>query len=393
MKILLVHNSYRQAGGEDVVFDQELQLLERHGHQVVTYLRSNHELAELSAIEQIGLVNRIISAEDSKQDIQKILRDEKPDLVHAHNTFMMVSPSIYEVCKQEGVPVLQTLHNYRLLCPAATFFRDGHVCEECTEHGLMRSVTHGCYRASRAATAAVALMLQVHRARGTWDDTVDGFIALTQFARNKFIERGLPAEKIHVKPNFVYPDPGERSTPGNYGLFAGRLSPEKGVSTLLEAWDRLQTPMPLVIVGDGPLRADLEAEAARRNLQQVTFRGRLTITETRAAMKQAAFLIVPSLWYEAFSLNIAEAFACGIPVICSRLGAMQENVSDRRTGLHFNAGDSEDLAAKVDWARTHSLELAAMGRKARLEYERRFSPEVNYSQLMEIYEQTVGAYA
>jgi glycosyltransferase involved in cell wall biosynthesis len=393
MKILLVHNSYRQAGGEDVVFDQELQLLERHGHQVVTYLRSNHELAELSAIEQIGLVNRIISAEDSKQDIQKILRDEKPDLVHAHNTFMMVSPSIYEVCKQEGVPVLQTLHNYRLLCPAATFFRDGHVCEECTEHGLMRSVTHGCYRASRAATAAVALMLQVHRARGTWDDTVHGFIALTQFARNKFIERGLPAEKIHVKPNFVYPDPGERSTPGNYGLFAGRLSPEKGVSTLLEAWDRLQTPMPLVIVGDGPLRADLEAEAARRNLQQVTFRGRLTITETRAAMKQAAFLIVPSLWYEAFSLNIAEAFACGIPVICSRLGAMQENVSDRRTGLHFNAGDSEDLAAKVDWARTHSLELAAMGRKARLEYERRFSPEVNYSQLMEIYEQTVGAYA
>jgi len=151
--------------------------------------------------------------------------------------------------------------------------------------------------------------------------------------------------------------------------------------------------MPLVIVGDGPLRADLEAEAAIRNLRHVTFRGRLTTGETRAAMKQAAFLIVPSLWYEAFSLNIAEAFACGVPVVCSRLGAMQENVSDGRTGLHFNAGDAEDLAAKVDWARTHSLELAAMGRKARREYERRFSAEVNYSQMMEIYEQTVGAYA
>jgi len=393
MKILLVHNSYQQAGGEDVVFEQELQLLERHGHQVVTYLRSNHELEQLSAIKQIGLVSRIISAEDSKQDIQRILRDEKPDLVHAHNTFMMISPSIFEVCKQEGVPVLQTLHNYRLLCPAATFFRDGHVCEECTEHGLMRAVTHGCYRESRAATAAVALMLQVHRGRGTWDDTVDGFIALTQFARDKFIERGLPAEKIYVKPNFVYPDPGERSIPGNYALFAGRLSPEKGVSTLLAAWDRLRSPIPLVIVGDGPLRTDLEGEAARRNLQQVTFRGHLTTNETRAVMKQAGFLIVPSLWYEAFSLNIAEAFACGVPVISSRLGAMRENVSDRRTGLHFNAGDAEDLAAKVDWARTHSLELAAMGRKARHEYERRFSPEVNYSQLMEIYEQTVGAYA
>lgn len=393
MKILLVHNSYQQAGGEDVVFEQERELLERHGHQVHTYLRSNHELAELSAIEQIGLASGIVSAEGSKQDIQKILREEKPDLVHAHNTFVMISPAIFEVCKQEGIPVLQTLHNYRLLCPAATFFRDGHVCEECTEHGLMRSVTHGCYRESRTATAAVAWMLQLHRARGTWDDTVDGFIALTQFARDKFIERGLPAEKIHVKPNFVYPDPGERSMPGKFALFAGRLSPEKGVSTLLAAWDLLSSPIPLVIAGDGPLRSDLEAEAARRNLQQVTFRGRLTTSETRAAMKQAAFLIVPSLWYEAFSLNIAEAFACGVPVICSRLGAMQENVSDRRTGLHFNVGDAEDLAAKVDWARTHSLELAAMGRKARREYERRFSAEVNYSQLMEIYEQMVGAYA
>jgi glycosyltransferase involved in cell wall biosynthesis len=393
MKILLVHNKYQQAGGEDVVFDQELRLLERHGHHVVSYLRSNHELEELSPIEQIGLVGRIISAEDSKEDIQQILREEKPDLVHAHNTFMMISPSIYEVCKQEGVPVLQTLHNFRLLCPAGTFFRDGHVCEECRNHGLMRSVAHGCYRESRAATAAVALMLQVHRTRRTWDELVSGFIALTHFARDKFIECGLPAEKIYVKPNFVYPDPGQRSTAAHYALFAGRLSPEKGVSTLLAAWDRVRSPIPLVIVGDGPLRSELEAEAAKRNLWQVTFRGHLALSETRAAIKQAAFLIVPSLWYEGFSLNVAEAFACGVPVICSRLGALQENVADHRTGLHFDVGDAEDLAAKVEWARTHPFELATMGREARHEYERRFSSEVNYSRLMEIYEQMVGAYA
>jgi glycosyltransferase involved in cell wall biosynthesis len=256
----------------------------------------------------------------------------------------------------------------------------------------MRGVTHGCYRESRAATALVALMLQVHRARGTWHDSVSGFIVLTQFARDKFIECGLPAEKIYVKPNFVYPDPGQRSTPGNYALFAGRLSPEKGVSNLLAAWERLRSPMPLMIVGDGSLRADLEAEAEKKSLQQVTFRGRLGTSETRTAMKQAAFLIVPSLWYETFSLNIAEAFACGVPVICSRLGAMQENVTDHRTGLHFNAGDAEDLAVKVEWARTHPFELATMGREARHEYERRFSSEVNYSRLMEIYEQMVGAY-
>jgi glycosyltransferase involved in cell wall biosynthesis len=393
MKILLVHNTYQQAGGEDVVFEQEHQLLQDHGEEVIAYVRSNHELEEFSLFERVTLTRRMIFAEDSKREIGEILRSEKPHLVHVHNTFLMISPSVYEACREARVPVVQTLHNYRLSCPAATFFRDGHICEECPRWGLWRSAWHGCYRNSHIATAAVAMMLQVHRGRKTWHELVSGFLALTEFARQKFVEGGLPADKIHVKPNFVSPDPGVKKGPGCYALFAGRLAQEKGVATLLAAWELLRAPIPLMIAGDGPLRRTLEADCASKGLRGVIFLGRLSVNETRLAMKQAAFLIVPSLWYETFSLNIAEAFACGTPVICSRLGAMQENVADRRTGLHFIPGDAQDLACKVEWAWTHPRELTVMSREARCEYETHYTAEHNYSILMNIYQQTLHACA
>jgi glycosyltransferase involved in cell wall biosynthesis len=393
MKILLVHNTYQQAGGEDVVFEQERQLLERNGHQVLTYVRSNHELDAQSAAKRVALVKNIVSADDSAREIRTILRTERPEIVHVHNTFLMISPSIFAVCREERVPVLQTLHNYRLSCPAASFYRDGSVCEECSQHSLFRSIQHGCYRDSRLSTAAVALMLQVHRVKRTWQNSVSGYLALTEFARDKFVENGIPPEKIHVKPNFVYPDPGEKLAPGNFALFAGRLTEEKGLATLLAAWSQLASPIPLEIVGDGPLRRQLEAQSEKMDLHRVTFRGRLSSAETRTLMRQAALLIVPSVWFETFSLNIAEAFACGTPVLCSRLGAMRENVSDQRTGLHFTTGDAVDLAEKVEWAWGHSGEMAAMGKEARREYELRYTPERNYSLLMKIYRQTVNTYA
>ncbi len=389
MKILLIHNTYQQPGGEDVVFEQERCLLQQHGHEVVTYSRSNHEIEHFSMFERVALVTRIISANDSKNDLRKILEMFQPDLVHAHNTFMMISPSVYAACGEAHVPVLQTLQNYRLLCPAALLFRDGHVCEECTAHGLQRSVWHGCYRDSRPTTAAVAVMLKTHRERRTWTDAVTGYVVATEFARQKFIDGGLPAEKIYVKPNFVDPDPGERIAPGDYALFVGRLSPEKGVSTLLAAWTRLSTSIPLLIAGDGPLRATLEAEAAKNNLRRVIFRGRLDANETRTAMKQARFLVLPSLWYEGFPMVMAESLACGTPVVGSRLGAMQEVITDGRTGVHFSTGDSADLAEKIEWAWNHPSELAAMGHEARRDYEALYTPEVNYRLLMSIYEQAI----
>jgi glycosyltransferase involved in cell wall biosynthesis len=368
-------------------------LLQQHGHEIVTYQRSNHEIEQLSMFERIALVTRIIAADDSKQQVWKILEMFQPDLVHAHNTFMMISPSVYEACGEAHVPVLQTLQNYRLLCPAALLFRDGHVCEECSEHGLTRSVWHGCYRDSRPTTAAVALMLKTHRERRTWTDAVTGYVVATEFARQKFIHGGLPAEKIFVKPNFVDPDPGERSQPGDYALFVGRLSPEKGVSTLLAAWSRLGPSIPLVIAGDGPLRPRLEAEVAKNNLRQVSFRGRLNPSETRAAMKQARFLVLPSLWYEGFPMVMAESLACGTPVLGSRLGAIEEIITDGRTGLHFTPGDPTDLGEKVEWAWNHPSELTAMGREARRDYESRYTSEMNYSLLMAIYQQVIKAHS
>jgi glycosyltransferase involved in cell wall biosynthesis len=292
-----------------------------------------------------------------------------------------------------NVPVLQTLHNFRLLCPAWSLSREGRVCEECIDHSLWRGVWHGCYRNSHLRTAAVAFMLQVHRGRNTWNKLVDGYVALSEFARQKFVENGLPAAKMHVKPNFVYQDPGERQCAGNYALFVGRLSPEKGVGTLLSAWEKLSTPMPLVIAGEGPERAALEAQAAAAHLSNVKFTGRLSSEEVRSSMKGAAFLVMPSIWYEGFPMTIAESFACGTPVICSKLGAMQEIVEHQRTGLHFMPDDAEDLRQQVEYALSHPAELAAMGKTARQEYEQRYTAQINYAMLMNIYEQTIAAHS
>jgi len=393
MKVLIVHNSYQQPGGEDVAFAGECRLLEEHGHTVIAYRRSNHEIETMSAVQRLTMPKDLIYSDSSRREIQELLLKERPDMVHVHNTFMMISPSIYPTCQEMGVPVLQTLHNFRLLCPGWTLSRAGRVCEECVDHGLWRSVLHGCYRDSRLMTAGVALMLQIHRGRGTWSDSVDGYVALSEFARRKFIDNGLPAEKMYVKPNFVQLDPGERDAPGHYALFVGRLSVEKGATTLLSAWKKVNRAIPLVIVGDGPLRQSLEAEAEACGLSSVTFRGWLPGEEARAAMKEAAFLVIPSLWYEGFPMIIAEAFACGTPVICSKLGALQEIVEDQRTGLHFAHGDADDLARKVEWASEHESQIVAMGKAARQEFEARYTAEKNYSILMRIYEQTIRAHA
>jgi glycosyltransferase involved in cell wall biosynthesis len=392
LKVLLAHNYYQQRGGEEVVFEQERRLLEQAGNEVITYCRSNDEIEKLTTLERLTLVSRTIWAADTEHEFAQLLVRKKPDVVHVHNTFFMVSPSIYGACQAQGVPVVQTLHNFRLVCPSATFFRDGKPCEECVDHGLWRGVYHGCYRDSRPATASVALVLAFHRLWKTWDRLVTRYIALTEFGRKKFIAGGLPSEKIAVKPNFVNPDPGERERAGEYALFMGRLSREKGVSTLLEAWRQLPRHYALHIVGDGPDRESLESQARQLGVSNAQFRGRLSHKDTILAVKCARFLIVPSSWYETFGMCIAEAFACGTPVICSRLGAMQELVFDGRTGLHFSPGDQKDLAAKVDWAWSHPSETNAMGRQARAEYEAKYTPERNYPMLMDIYRRALSTY-
>jgi glycosyltransferase involved in cell wall biosynthesis len=392
VKIILVHNSYQQPGGEDVVFDQERQLLERAGHQVVLFRRSNFEVSSYRGAKQLILLQKAIWNNDARGSFAELLRSEKPDVVHVHNTWAMISPSIYSACLEAGVPVVQTLHNYRLLCPVGTFFRNGKICEECMDHSMWRSIRYGCYRESRVHTAGVGLMLAVHRRRHTWRREITSYIVLTEFARQKFIQGGFPEEKLFVKPNFVYPDPKQRVGDGSYALFAGRLSPEKRVSTLLQAWTHLRSRVPLVIVGGGAQRDELEKEAIRDNLTMVEFRGLLTREQTLATLKNARFLIFSSEWYETFGLTMVEAFACGVPVICSRMGAMQEIVDDGRTGLHFAPGDGADLAEKVEWAWNHPEQMRQMGEEGRREYERKYTAAQNYPRLLEIYEQAIAAH-
>ena len=373
MKIILVHCHYQQHGGEDVVFEQERKLLESAGHEVQVFLRSNFEVDSYSGLKRLVLLQKAIWNDSTRDNFAKMLRQEKPDLVHVHNTWIMISPSIYSACREAGVAVVQTLHNYRLLCPVGTFFRDGKICEECLEHTLWRSLRNGCYRDSRAETAAVSLMLAVHRNRHTWERDVTAYIVLTEFARKKFLSGGFPPEKIFVKPNFVAPDPLPRAGDGSYAIFAGRLSPERRVSTLLDAWTRLRCRIPLRIIGPGVEREELEKRAVRDNLDMVEFTGLLPRDQTIAAIKGARFLIFSSEWFETFGLTMVEAFACGVPVICSRMGAMQEIVDEGRTGLHFMPGSGEDLAEKVEWACNHRERMQEMGEEARQEYERKYT--------------------
>jgi glycosyltransferase involved in cell wall biosynthesis len=386
MKVLILHNYYKQAGGEDSTVQRETSLLGAAGHHVSTYFRHNQDIDQGSFVAKIKTGSNAIWGRNSHRELGALLKREKPDLAHFHNIFPLISPSALYACHDAGVPIVQTLHNFRLFCPPSNFFRNGEICEECLEHSLWRGVRYGCYRGSRPQTAAIALTLAIHRKLRTWARTVGCYIAPTEFVRRKFVAAGFPPDKVLVKPNFVNPDPGERRSAGEYAIFVGRITAEKGLRTLIEAWALLEKQIPLVIVGDGPLRSELEREAVQRGLSNVVFRGSLPNADTIRMMKAAQFLIFPSEWYETFGTTMVEGFACGVPVLCSNLGAMQELVVEGRTGLHFKSGDPGDLAAKVNWAWSHPAEMEEMGHAARREYEEKYTPEQNYRMLMMAYD-------
>jgi len=379
VKLLLVHNSYQQPGGEDQVFGSELQLLASHGHEVVRYTAHNDAVTQLSKLS-LGL--RTSWSRTTYRELRAVLQRERPQLVHVHNTLPLLSPAVYYAAAAAGVPVVQTLHNYRLICPQALLLREQRICEDCVGRRVAwPGIVHACYRHSRSATSAVVVMLSVHQLLGTWTRRVTRYIALTEFMRQKLIAGGFPAEQIVVKPNFVAQDPGVGDHCGQYALFVGRLSPEKGIPTLLRAWEHVGRRMPLKIAGDGPLR-----DLARSSPAGVEWLGRVRHEEALALMKRASILVFPSECYEGFPTTIAEAFATGLPVVASHLGAMAEIVEDRQTGLFFTPGDATDLAAKIELALDRPDELVEMGRRARDEYEANYTAERNYRLLYEIYQ-------
>ena len=381
MRVLLCHNYYQQPGGEDRVFAAEGELLESRGHEVIRYTVHNDCIEGMGRVD---LLRRMLWNSQTYNELQALIRDRRPDVMHCHNTFPLLSPSAYRAARDAGVPVVQTLHNYRLLCLGATLQRNGLPCEECIDRPTSwPGVRHACYRHSYAASAAAAAMVQWHRWRRTWREAVDHYIALCDFSREKFIGAGFPPEKISVKPNFVYPDRGEGDGGGAYAAFVGRLSPEKGIHTLLAAWSWLRADIQLRIVGDGPL-ASMVDEAAAAD-PRITWLGACSPEEVQRTLREAACLVMPSTWYETFGLVIIEAFAAGTPVIASRMGSMRELVDHGRTGFLFGPRDDVDLADKVELLFGDRTRLAVMRRAAREEYEQRYTADINYRMLMDVY--------
>jgi glycosyltransferase involved in cell wall biosynthesis len=387
MRILLAHTFYKQPGGEDRVFESESALLRQYGHEVVEYRAYNRDMDGLSPVSAAA---KTIWNDDVYSHVTRLLERERPDICHFHNTFPLMSPAVFHAAKARGVPVVVTLHNYRLLCPAATLLRDGQVCEAC-DSALFPwpAVWHGCYRASRPASAVTALMLGTHRLLRTWTRSVDMYIALTEFAREKFVKGGLPAGKVMVKPNFVAPDPGSSDEREDFALFVGRLSAEKGIATLLAAWRVLKTPMQLKIAGDGPM-ANAVAEAAGDD-PRVRWLGSLPPDGIKAWMKRAHVLVFPSIWYEGLPLTVLEAHATGLPVIASDIGSMAELVGHEATGVRFKPGDARDLARWVEWSWVNRETVAEMGRRARRRYQENYTAATNYRRLMEVYDRAYRA--
>lgn len=379
MRILQVHNFYRQTGGEDVVVENEAAMLTAGGHEV--HLWSAHNESIVGLRSKLRTAWRAPYSRRARSGLAGEIQRFEPDVVHAHNFFPLLTPAIYDACRDAGVPVVQTLHNYRTICAGAFLSRGGRPCEICISRSPYHGALHACYRDSHGESLAAARMIAWHRRRATWRHKIDRFIALTRFAKSKFVAAGFPEDRIAVKPNFVE-DHGDGITgqKRHGALFAGRLSAEKGIITLVRAWRALD--LPLRIAGEGPLAAAVR-EAAAPN---VTMLGLLTPHEVRAEMARASFLVMPSECYEGFGLTIAEGFCRGLPVIASRLGAMAEIVDDGVTGLHFTPGDADDLAAKVRWAADHPEDMRRMGAAARRVYTERYTPAINARQLVGIYE-------
>ena len=383
MKIVVVHNFYQQPGGEDQVFADESALLESRGHAVVRHTVDNDALDGLSALTIAGktLWNR-----DAAAEVDAVVRRERADVVHFHNTFPLLSPAVYGAARGAnggpGAAVVQTLHNYRLICPNAVFFRDNQPCEDCLGKTVpWPAVTRGCYRGSRTASAGVAAMLTAHRLRGTYRNDVDAYIVLTPFARDKFVEAGFDDRQLFLKPNFVPSTAAVGDGSGHFFLFVGRLSAGKGLPTLLAAWRKLQPNLQLRIVGDGEGADDVRAAAAAD--PRIQWLGPQPIETVYRLMGEATALVFPSVWYEAQPKTVIEAMAVGTPVIASGRGAAAGMVRHGVTGVHFETGNATALAAAVEAVADGPS--SDMRTAARAEYLRQYTPDQNYARLMEIY--------
>lgn len=392
MKILLIHNFYgsEAPSGENQVFEAEKSLLERYGHEVTTFTRHSDEIRGQGFF---GFLRGAVATPwnlFAARTVRKILANFHPDIVHAHNTFPLISPAIFHAVGSRAASVM-TLHNYRLLCPAAIPMRSGVVCTDCIEQrSVMPALQHGCYRKSRIATVPLAANVALHRTMGTWQRQIDAFITLSNFQKELLVEGGLPADKLHVKPNFY---PGNPSVlpffaRSGYVVCVGRLSDEKGLRTLLKAWVAWGASAPeLRLVGDGPLRESLQRQAQGL---PVRFLGQIPSAEAQEQIAAASLLILPSECFEGFPMVVREAFAFGTPVVASDLGPLPSIVQHGVNGMVFPAGRPDALLQVVKSTWQSPSRLAGLSLGARNSFEAMYTEQVNYQTLMHIYHEAIN---
>lgn len=381
MRIVLVHEYYQHSGGEDQVFKAERQLLEDNGHEVLTFTESNRKIPEMGVFE---LLRACHWNSASASRFSRLLETTQPDAVHFHNTFPLLSPSVYVVADRARVPTVQTLHNYRLMCLNSLFLRNGSPCQDCMGKVAWRGVLHACYRGSRLASAVALSSSLTHRALRTWALRVHAFIVFTSFAKDQFIANGLLPDRLHIKPNFLADDPGVGSGRGGYALFLGRLSEEKGVLELLKTWHRMDLSAPVLkIAGDGPL-SDTVADSARRH-PRIEYLGRVERERANQLLEAAGLLLLPSICFEGMPLAAIEAMAAGVPIVASALGGLAEIVH-ADLGCLVPPNNATELANAVQRVMGDHALRARLGSGARREYLERYTAEANLDRLMEVYD-------
>jgi len=392
MKILVAHNFYCSSvpSGENTVFLAETALLRQRGHHVVEFTRHSDTIRRLGAA---GVIRGALSTPwnpFSARELRAVLRRVQPDILHVHNFFPLLSPSIFHAAAGSGTATVMTLHNYRLFCAAGIPMRDGRPCTLCLERkSVIPALYFGCYRGSRAATAPMVAMIALHRWLRTWARHVDACVSLSVFQKDLMIAAGLPEVAIHVKPNF-YASPPDMLPWGRREdkiVFIGRLGEEKGVEVLLQAWRDWGADAPLLeVIGDGPLRKALAETASRYGLEdRVVFRGQLPFDDAQRSFSHARLLVLPSLWFETFGMVVCEAFALGVPVAASRIGPLPDIVEEETAGALFDPGNAADLLRVVRNLWVDQERLAAMGLGARELFEEKYTADANYRMLMEIY--------
>jgi len=392
VKILLVHNFYGSSApsGENTVFLAERDMLRKYGHDVIEYTRHSDEIRNRGST---GMIQGALATPwnpFSRQKIRQILIKEQPDVMHVHNTFPLLSPAIFHATRGLRTATVLTLHNYRTFCAAGIPMRNSVPCTLCLDrHFALPALKYGCYRNSKLATLPMAIMIEMHRQIKTWHRDVDAFVALTGFQANKLTDAGLPRKRMHTKPHF-YPAlpeslPWKERDPGV--VFIGRLGPEKGLHVLVEAWKAWGNTAPsLEFIGEGPERLKLETRVDQSGLRhKIRFHGQMPFSQVQEKLAHARLLVLPSLCFEGFPMVIREAFALGVPVVASRLGSLPFLVEDGKSGVLFRPGDSADLYKKIKNLWDNPDELAAMGRNARADFEEKYTADVNYDILMDIY--------